>query len=157
MPAIPGLRVIRSAIDGYGVVATRDFAPGDVLTEVDGVMWREDELVDDRYSLWINDGVYFDMLDQTRWINHSCQPNAEIEADEDGRGGAWARIVAIRPIRAGEEITYDYAFTAEIAEPCRCGTPACRKWIVDEEELPRLMEILREQGPLEDPARPGVE
>jgi SET domain-containing protein len=97
---------------------------------VDGVLYREDEIVDDRYCLWIDDGWYFDMVDQTRWINHSCDPNAEIEADLDGQGGAWANIVAIRPIHAGEEITYDYGFPPELAERCHCGAPTCRGWIV---------------------------
>jgi hypothetical protein len=138
MPAITGLRVHRSSIDGYGVVATRDFSPGELIADVDGIMWLEEEDFDDRYSLWIDDGIYLDMVDQTRWINHSCAPNAEIEADVDEHGQAWARIVAIQPIRAGDEITYDYGFTADLAEPCRCGAASCRKWIVDEEELPLL-------------------
>jgi uncharacterized protein len=77
------------------------------------------------------------MVDQTRWINHSCDPNAEVEAGlEDG---GWARIVAIRPIAAGDELTYDYGFTADVAEPCACGARHCRGFIVDAEELPRLL------------------
>lgn len=138
MPALTGVRVVRSPIHGYGVVATRDFAPGDVIVEVDGILWHEHDPVDDRYSLWIDDGVYLDMVDQTRWINHSCDPNGEVEAELDGRGGAWARVVAIRPIRAGEEITYDYGFAAEQAEPCACGSPLCRGYIVDHEERHKL-------------------
>jgi SET domain-containing protein len=134
MPAIPGLRVVRSRIDGYGVVATRDFAAGEILAEVEGVLWREGDAVDDRYSLLMGDGLFLDMVDQTRWINHSCDPNAEIELGQDARG-PWARIVAVRPVRAGEEVSYDYAFSAELAEPCRCGSPLCRGFIVDESAL----------------------
>ena len=143
MPALPGLEVVRSAIHGYGVVARRDFAPGEIIAWVDGVLYREKEIPDDTYALWVEEGWYLDMVDQTRWINHSCDPNGEIEADLDGAGGAWARIVALKPIRAGHEITYDYAFPAEFAEPCRCGTLACRRWIVDADELPRLGARLR--------------
>jgi len=135
MSAISGLRVIRSSIDGYGVVATRDFAEGEVIAEVDGVLWHEDEPVDDRYSLIMGDGYFFDMVDQTRWINHSCDPNAEVEVGIDPERGGWAQIVALRPVRAGEEIAYDYAFAAEVAEPCRCGSPACRGFIVDVDAL----------------------
>jgi SET domain-containing protein len=138
MPASSGIRVIRSPIHGYGVVATRDFSKGDVIVEVDGVLWQEDDPVDDRYSLWIDDGVYLDMVDQTRWINHSCDPNGEIEAELDGQGGAWARVVALRPIQSGQEITYDYGFLAEQAEPCACGSPLCRGFIVDQEERHKL-------------------
>jgi len=74
--------------------------------------------------------------------NHSCEPNAEIEAELDGNGGAWARVVASRPIRAGEEITYDYGFPQELAEPCSCRAAKCKGWIVDSDELPDLVERL---------------
>jgi hypothetical protein len=141
MANIPGLRVVRSHIDGYGVVVTRDFAEGEVLAEVEGVLWREGDPMDDRYSLLMGDGYFFDMVDQTRWINHSCDPNAEVEVGMSGLSESaadrapWARIVALRALRAGDEITYDYAFAAEVAEPCHCGASACRGFIVDEDEL----------------------
>lgn len=142
MPPIPGIRVVRSGIHGYGVVATRAFALGELIADVDGVVYREEELGDDTYCLWIEDGWFFDMVDQTRWINHSCDANVEIHADLDGSGGAWAKIVAMRPIRAGEELTYDYGFPADLAEPCRCQKPGCIGWIVDRDELPKLLEML---------------
>jgi SET domain-containing protein len=135
MATIPGLRVVRSTIEGYGVVATRDFAAGELVSEVDGVLWREGDDVDDRYSLLLDDGYLFDMVDQTRWINHSCDPNAEVQAGLDEQGQAWARIVATRPIPAGEEITYDYAFDPEVSEPCFCGSRLCRGHIVDIDAL----------------------
>lgn len=138
MPRVPGLKVVRSSIDGYGVVAERPFASGDLIADVDGVQWRECEEVDDRYSLKIADGLYFDMVDQTRWINHSCDPNAGVEVGVDEKGQVWARIVAERDIAAGEEIAYDYAFPAALAEPCRCGSPKCRGAIVDEDEVDLL-------------------
>jgi hypothetical protein len=141
MGSIAGLRVVRSGIHGYGVVATRRFMIGDVIADVDGVLWSGAEDRDDRYSLWLDDDWFFDMVDQTRWINHSCEPNAEVEADldpETQRG--WARLIAIRAIEVGDEIAYDYGFTADVAEPCACGTRACRGFIVDEEELPRLLQ-----------------
>ncbi len=131
MATIPGLRVVRSSIDGYGVAATKNFAAGEVIADVDGVLWHENDDVDDRYSLVLGDGYFFDMVDQTRWINHSCDPNAEVEAGFDAEGRPWARIVAIRAIPTGQEITYDYAFDVEVSEPCHCGSPCCRGWIVD--------------------------
>jgi uncharacterized protein len=140
VPLLSGLRVIRSSIDGYGVIATRPFAAGEVIADVDGVAWRDEDNLDDRYSLWIAEGLYFDMVDQTRWINHSCDPNAELDTgtgEEEGAGGqVWARIVAKRAIAPGEEIAYDYAFPAHLAEPCRCGSPRCRGLIIDEDALP---------------------
>jgi hypothetical protein len=137
MPALPGLRVVRSPIDGYGVIATRAFAPDEVLAEIDGVAWRDGENVDDKYSLWVDEGLYYDMVDQTRWINHSCDPNAKLDVGVDAASGAvHARVLARRAIAAGEEIAYDYAFPAHLAEPCRCGSARCRGLIIDEDALP---------------------
>jgi len=142
MPPVSGLRVVSSGIHGYGVVATRDYAPGDVVAEVDGVLWnseRPGDDRDDRYSLWLRDDWYFDMVDQTRYINHSCAPNCEVDGDVGVDGARpWAKITAVRAIRAGEEITYDYGFAAELAEPCACGAASCRGWIVDEAELAQV-------------------
>ena len=146
MPVIRGLRVIRSPIHGYGVLAERDYAAGEVITEIDGVVWREGETWNDTYTLWVDEGVYLDMVDQTRWINHSCEPNAEIEGEVEADGKVWARLVAYKDVRAGEELLYDYGFPAHLAEPCACGAKTCRGWIVDEEELPRLQERLAREG-----------
>ena len=135
MPRVTGIRVVRSPIHGYGVVALRDFAEGEAIAEVDGVAWREGENVDDRYSLRIEDGVYFDMVDQTRFINHSCDPNTWVEVGVTDDGQAWATVFALRPIATGEELSYDYAFPAHLAEPCRCGAVNCRGLIIDEDHL----------------------
>lgn len=128
------------------MVAKRDIQENEVIAEVDGVLYRRDELGDDTYCLWIDDDHFLDMVDQTRWINHSCDPNAEVDAGLDDAGGAWARITAIRPIRAGEEITYHYLFSEDLAEPCNCRTAECTGWIVDPEQMPTLTQRLaREQ------------
>ncbi len=142
MPTLDNVRVFRSPVHGYGCVARRDIGTDEVIAEVEGILYRWEDVKDDTYCLWVDDDYYFDMVDQTRWINHSCEPNAEVFAELDGAGGAWARIVAIRPIKAGEEITYHYGFSANVAEPCACGTPSCCGWIVDPDELPVLMERL---------------
>lgn len=134
MAPLPGLKVITSPIHGYGIAATRDFQAGEIVAIVDGVVRPAGEGVDDTYCLLL-DGVLFDMVDQTRWINHSCEPNCEIEGEGGAPGGAWARLRALRHIAAGEEISYDYAFDASLAEPCRCGADCCRGWIVDADQL----------------------
>ena len=128
--------MVRSSIDGYGVLAAKDFAEGDEIAEVDGVPWKDGDGVDDRYSLWIDEGVYFDMVDQTRFINHSCEPNATVDTGITDDGAIWATVIALKPIAAGEEVCYDYAFPAHLAEPCRCGSPRCRGLIIDEDALP---------------------
>jgi hypothetical protein len=158
MPLLPGLRVTRSSIHGYGVVTTRRFAQGEIVVYGEGVTYRADDDFDDTYALvlpgWGPDGdddpdapeVYFDLVDQTRWINHACEPNTEIDSRFDHeRGQLLAWWVATRDIEPGEELTYDYAFIGALAEPCACGTAACRGLIVDHdpEELAEVPEHLR--------------
>ena len=130
MARITGLQVVRSHVEGYGVVATRRWRKGAVITNVDGVLWRKAEKRDDKYSLILEDGVFFDMVDQTRWVNHSCEPNIVVEAGISRRGNGWAQMQALREIRPGEELFYDYAFPPELKERCRCGARKCRGWIV---------------------------
>lgn len=118
------------------MVAVKAFAEDEPISEIEGVAWRAGDDVDDRYSLWIDDGLYFDMVDQTRFINHSCDPNAWVDAGTTDDGQVWATIIALRPIAIGEEITYDYAFPPDLAEPCRCGSSTCRGLIIEEDALP---------------------
>ena len=54
-----------------------------------------------------------------RFINHSCRPNCWFEVVDRT---IWIR--ASRLIRAGEELTYDYATVGERTIPCRCR-PGC--------------------------------
>ncbi|MDP1830123.1 MAG: SET domain-containing protein-lysine N-methyltransferase [Archangium sp.] len=135
MAAIPGLRVFLSSVHGYGVRATHAFKEGDLMADIEGVVRREGEQWDDRYTLRITDSLWLDMVDQTRWINHSCTANAEVDLGVDEHGAPWAKLYAWRDIAAGEEVTWDYEFPASLAEPCSCGSAKCRGWIVREEEL----------------------
>ena len=130
MARLPGLEVVRSPVQGYGVIATRRWKRGSVITNVDGVLWRAGEQRDDRYSLILEDGIFFDMVDQTRWINHSCEPNVVVEAGVTGRGHGWAQLQALRTIEPGDELFYDYALPEELKERCHCRARTCRGWIV---------------------------
>jgi len=63
------------------------------------------------------------------FINHCCDPNCEPE-EVDGR--IW--IVALRDIKAGEEITFNYGYDlVDYREyPCVCGSAECVGFIVAE-------------------------
>ncbi len=41
-------------------------------------------------------------------------------------------------VHAGEELTIDYGWPAEVAIPCLCGSRHCRGWIVDPDEVELL-------------------
>lgn len=156
MPVLDGLKVVRSAIHGYGVIALRPIAEGDVVCWGDGVLYREDDDFDDSYSLILpgyepdaetgEEGppLFYDLVCQTRWINHACDPNTYVDTDWDAATRtvrAW--WVATRAIAVGEELTYDYEFAADVAEPCACGSKSCRGVIVDMSEADQLAPELR--------------
>jgi hypothetical protein len=66
---------------------------------------------------------------EARFINHACEPNCEIVVERKR-----VFIEARRDMRAGEEITYDYALEREGDDDeeterrfaCRCGASTCR-------------------------------
>jgi hypothetical protein len=161
MPLLDGLRVVNSRIHGYGVVTTRPFRPGEIVCYGDGVLYDAGAEFDDTYALVLpgeDSGtgapLFWDLVCQTRWFNHSCDPNTEVMLRWDReiqQMTAW--WVALRDIPAGDEITYDYAFIADVAEPCRCGAASCRGVIVDDdpENIARLPEPMR--ALLRGPAR----
>lgn len=70
-----------------------------------------------------------------RFLNHSCEPNAEAEIFDDQ---IW--ILALREIRPGEEITFNYSYDLENYEehPCRCGSAKCVGYMVAAEFFPKL-------------------
>lgn len=71
-----------------------------------------------------------------RYINHSCQPNCETVI-ENSR----VFIDAVRNIKAGDELGYDYQLTWESTDDpaelalyeCRCGAKKCRGTMLDVE------------------------
>jgi hypothetical protein len=68
------------------------------------------------------------------FINHSCDANCETS---EIRGRVW--IKAIRPIAAGEEITYDYCLYdgGDDEAICNCGAKKCRGTMYSKEEIRR--------------------
>ncbi|MGD9852345.1 MAG: SET domain-containing protein [Nitrospirales bacterium] len=57
-----------------------------------------------------------------RFINHSCSPNTFMRII-----GERAEFYALRPLKAGTELTLDYKDSHHDGKlPCRCGGPACR-------------------------------
>ena len=65
-----------------------------------------------------------------RLINHSCDPNCEVYGT-----GLKVWVYAIRDIKKGEELTYDYGFGFDQDYrdfPCKCGSKKCVGYIVRE-------------------------
>jgi SET domain-containing protein len=145
-PLVPGagrrIQTRRSAVHGNGVFAVQDIAEGDTLVEYKGevISWKEALRRHPHDPEQPNHTFYFHIDDErvidggvhgnaARWINHSCDPNCEAD-EQEGR----IFIKALRDIRAGEELNYDYGliidepYTKKLkAEfPCWCGARNCR-------------------------------
>ena len=83
-------------------------------------------------SLQIKKDRYIYLEDPGRLVNHSCKPNSGIKEDKT--------LVAIRNIKKGEEIRYDYSTTIDEDDwsmKCKCGEKNCRKIIKDFRYLPK--------------------
>jgi SET domain-containing protein len=130
-----------SAIHGRGVFALKAIRKGTRVIEYTGERISHRQ-ADRRYpsAEWSPHTMLFTVDSKTvidatragnsaRWINHSCSPNCEA-VDDEGR----IYIEAIRNIRPGEELTYDYNLrldephtpAAKSEYPCRCGARNCR-------------------------------
>lgn len=120
---------------GRGVFAARDFEPWSPILTFDGPRVTGDHPVavadEGGYLLQIDMDTYIVPRPPAVLVNHSCRPNAGIvEA---------VRLVAICPIRAGEEIRFDYSTTMDEEAwtmQCRCGAPSCRGVVKDFKYLP---------------------
>jgi hypothetical protein len=125
-----------SPIAGRGVFARRHFGPGDLVVayapkqkrvdvrDPEAVAAAETKLTllsEERYVIIPDTAV------PGGWLcNHSCNPNAAIFSDREGR------IKCTRPISPGEEVTIFYGWVSHNEprrDPCRCGSPRCRGFI----------------------------
>jgi SET domain-containing protein len=140
----PPIEVRSSHVHGRGVFATKRIRKNTRIIQYTGkrVTWESvpDDSDDPHTFLFgLDDGAL--VIDPTiggndaRWINHSCDPNCEA-IEEDGR----VFIYALRDIRPGEELSYDYRL--EVDEPvtrekeaesrCSCGSSNCRGTMLEQ-------------------------
>jgi hypothetical protein len=166
------IQVRRSGVHGKGVFALQDLAEGETLIEYVGEIISWDEAQDRHphdpkdpnhtFYFHVNEDKVIDALhggNSSRWINHSCDPNCE--ADEDNER---IFIKAIRNIKAGEELNYDYGliidepYTKKLkAEyPCWCGAKNCRGTLLspkDRADTPKIPGQKKAKGPSKDKAK----
>jgi SET domain-containing protein len=124
---------------GYGVFAQRRFRRDQAVGEVHGRMIRDPDY-SSHYGIDLGDDCTLEPYAPYRFLNHSCDPNCELIWIESLRPGEQATILlsAVRTVRPGDQLTIDYAWPADGAIPCLCGSSKCRGWIVDPAELRRL-------------------
>ena len=136
-PALPQIIRVGDTHVGRGVFARRRLKAGIVLGEVAGDI-LDDHPEDSSYVMELPSGKLLDPAAPLRFVNHSCDPNCELfywDDEEQGIQEDRLWLQTIRPIEPGEELLIDYSWPADAAIACRCGTTACRGWIVDPAEL----------------------
>jgi uncharacterized protein len=153
------IKVRSSGIHNKGVFAKKDIPKGTKIIEYVGEIITKaesDKRAEKQLNLSKNHtkdgGVYIfelnkkhDIDGKVKWnkakfINHSCNPNAETDIL---KGHIW--IIAIKDIKKGEEITYNYGYDLENYEehPCKCNSKNCIGYIVAEEHWPKLKRKLK--------------
>ena len=129
----PGYELRITEGKGEGVVACRDFQRGQLVMK--GKIEKELETSTSHSSqIGRNRHVLHAGLIST--VNHSCNPNCGIRVNETGAHD----FLAFRDIRAGEELTFDYAMRNYSVDHfplrCMCGAPQCRGEITGWKSLP---------------------
>lgn len=132
----PKIVTVQTKKYGKGVFAIKPIRKGEVIAIFDG------KIYDDEFDGWtkdlLNHAIQFgqacwrDSKGAARYINHSCDPNCGIKK--------LFKIVAMRPIQPGEEITWDYEMTEKSdwwKLKCKCGSPICRKVIGNYRNMPK--------------------
>ncbi len=127
----PKIEVRNDTLAGRGVVAINDIAKDEIVAIKVGHIMRQDEvkrvseMVGD-FALQIDDEFYLspryedEVDDMTVFINHSCDPNVGFRGQ--------VVYVAMRDIKAGEELCHDYSMERSdyYQLDCHCGSSLCR-------------------------------
>jgi SET domain-containing protein len=151
--------VRRSPIHGNGVFAAADLPAGQTLIQYRGRLLSHAQ-ADRRFSGNVDTGHTFLFVlnshyvidasvdgNSARWINHSCAPNCEPMLHESRRQDPAADrifIQTLRPVRAGEELTYNYGIELTVRHTarmkrlwaCRCGARNCSGTILQDKRRP---------------------
>jgi uncharacterized protein len=131
--------VRKSPIAGLGLFAAQAIKPGTRILPYLGEKISKAESTrrlaqGNAYIFTFNDRYDIDgkiLRNTARYINHSCAPNCDVEQTTRT---LW--IVALRAIRDGEELTYNYGYEFDPDSyqdfPCRCGASQCCGYILAE-------------------------
>ena len=138
----PQLEKRCSATQGCGIFARADIRKDERLAILGGKIMLIDEMYQipenmQRFTMQIEErfvlGPASAIPEDTDFFNHSCDPNSGF------RGQVF--LVAMRDIKAGEEVTFDYGMTVSESAgsdmvfkmDCACGSPNCRKTITEQD------------------------
>ena len=137
---------VRKTAVGRGLFAQSDFAAETILGEVLGEVRPNDHYSD--YCIDMGGKALLEPERPFRFLNHSCEPNSELiqwkEQRVDGVRLPRLWVKTLRDIAVGEELTIDYAWSADQAIECMCGSAKCRGFVVAATE--RVIHRARRMG-----------
>ncbi len=140
-------KIKKSKIDNKGLYATCNIKDRTKIIEYKGKIVtkkyvEKNSKFDNEKAIYLfNINKKYDLdgdfkFNTARLINHSCDPNCEVFGT-----GLKVWVYAIRDIKKGEELSYDYGFGFDQDYkdfPCRCGSENCVGYIIREESRWRL-------------------
>ena len=148
-------KIKKSKIDKNGLYANRDIKSGTKIIEYKGKIIsvkqsETDPKFDNNKAIYLfNLNKRFDLdgnynFNIARLINHSCNPNCEVF----GKGlKVW--VYAMKNIKKGEELSYDYGFSFDEnfrQFPCNCRSKNCVGYIVREGSRWRIKKLKRKKN-----------
>lgn len=129
--------IVGEADLGYGVFASQNINSGELIFYLNGKLidFEQSKGFQGEYSVQVGMGNYVDPISPGRFLNHSCEPNS-------GFADSFS-LVALNPIKRGEEIRFDYSTTMmerfwEL--DCKCGSRLCRGRIRDFDLIPTSLQ-----------------
>jgi len=149
-------KVKKSNIHGSGVYATKDILKGikiieyvgEKITKAEGDR-RSEKRIENYLNSKITGSVYIFELNKrydidgffpyniARYINHSCNPNCEVEIIS---GKIW--ILSLKNITKGEEFNYDYGYPFDKFDYkdhiCKCNSKNCIGYIISKDDWPKF-------------------
>ena len=119
---MPDIIIKQSVIHGKGIFAGRDFKKGEIILRWKPRVINKSELAnlsepERKFIFSAGPDTYYHMQEPERFVNHSCENNTTVQDACD---------VAIRDIKAGEEITANYNDDGIDDFVCNCKTKHCR-------------------------------
>ena len=154
-------KVKHSKIHGHGVFATKNIKKNTKIIEYIGEKIPRAEgnkRSEKRINQYLNSNktgsVYIfelnsrydidgsPLYNKARYINHSCDPNCEVDIVENK---IW--ISSIKKILKGEELSYDYGYSFDKDDykdhQCKCGSKNCIGYIISSDEWGKLIKHLK--------------
>ena len=156
-------KVKNSKIHGRGIVATKNIKKstriiqyvGEIVSKKEGdkrsgnriKKYLKSNRTGSVYIFELNkkydiDGFF--SYNKARFINHSCEPNCEVDIIKNE---IW--ITSIKNIKKDQELNYDYGYPFDKDDYkdhiCKCGSKKCIGYIISQDDWPKYKKFLKNE------------